>query len=58
MVLHDQWAEDLLRRLHTVEPVAGPRASGVRRGGRSRVLVVAVATIFLFCAGVAYAVSE
>jgi hypothetical protein len=60
MVLQDQWAEDLLRRLQAVEPAwsAPARVNARRRVRRGRALVVAFALIVLLCAGFAYAVSE
>jgi hypothetical protein len=60
MVLHDQWTEDLLSRLKTIEPARSPRArvKSTRRVLSGRAVVVAFAAIVLLCTGVAYAVSE
>jgi hypothetical protein len=58
MVLNDQWTEDLLLQLKTVEPVpssASPRSRTARRG---RPLVMVFAVVVLLCTGVAYAVTE
>jgi hypothetical protein len=61
MVLHEQWAEDLLSRLQAVEPVqSSPTAQmkSARRVPSGRAVVVVFTLIVLLCTGVAYGVSE
>jgi hypothetical protein len=61
MVLHEQWAEDLLSRLQAVEPVRPSPSAHVKSTRRvlsGRAFVVAFAVIVLLCTGVAYGVSE